>query len=114
MAVLGGSHTWHSTQRVRTRWFALPTTARTGAVQEADSHLDEHGVVGSHGQNRPGPRAVQSNGGHQAPQLGSRRGKRVGGKGSVAEKPAVPGELMQELVEAAQWRAGSGSSVVPV
>ena len=40
-------------------------------------------------------------------------GRRVGGKGSVAGKSAVPGELMQELVEAVQWRAGSGR-LVPV
>ena len=40
-------------------------------------------------------------------------GRRVGGKGSVAGKSAVPGELMQELVEAVQWRAGRGR-LVPV
>ena len=34
--------------------------------------------------------------------------RRVGGKGSVAGKSAVPEELMQELVESFQWRAGSG------
>ena len=35
-------------------------------------------------------------------------GRRVGGKGSVAGKSAVPDELMRELVEAVQWRVGSG------
>ena len=44
-------------------------------------------------------------------------GRRVGGKGSVAGKSAVPGKMMQELVEAVQWRhewrAGSGR-LVPV
>ena len=38
-------------------------------------------------------------------------GRRVGGKGSVAGKSAVPDELMQELVEAVQWRVGSGNLV---
>ena len=38
-------------------------------------------------------------------------GRRVGGKGSVAGKSAVPSELMQELMEAVQWRAGSGKLV---
>ena len=44
-------------------------------------------------------------------------GRRVGGKGSVAGKSAVPGKMMQELVEAVQWRhewrAGS-DRLVPV
>ena len=35
-------------------------------------------------------------------------GRRVGGKGSVAGKSAVPEELVQEVVESFQWRAGSG------
>ena len=35
-------------------------------------------------------------------------GRRVGGKGSVAGRSAVPEELMLELVEAFQWRVGSG------
>ena len=35
-------------------------------------------------------------------------GRRVGGKGSVAGRSAVPEELMLELVESFQWRAGSG------
>jgi hypothetical protein len=38
-------------------------------------------------------------------------GRRVGGKGSVAGKSAVPEELMRELVEAVQWRVGSGRIV---
>ena len=35
-------------------------------------------------------------------------GRRVGGKGSVAGRSAVPKELMLGLVEAFQWRVGSG------
>ena len=33
-------------------------------------------------------------------------GRRVGGRGSVAGKFAVPAELMQELAEAYLWRVG--------
>ena len=98
----------------------LPHLNANLMVQEADSNLDEHDVVDSHGQDRARPvlrgRSVQSDGGHQAPQVSNRRRQeglegRVGGKGSVAGKSTVPDELMQELVESVQWRVGSGKLV---
>jgi hypothetical protein len=56
--------------------------------------------------------------GHCSQMVGTRHlnsaaggGRRVGGKGSVAGKSAVPDELMRELVEAVQWRVGSGRLV---
>ena len=41
----------------------------------------------------------------------ARSGRRVGGKGSVAGKSAVLDKLVRELVEAVEWRVGSGRLV---
>ena len=39
-------------------------------------------------------------------------GRIVGGKGSVAGKSAVPDKPMRKLVEAVEWRLGSGKLVL--
>ena len=80
---------------------------RVRAIQEADSHLDEHDVVGSDGQDgaRPVPRrgSVQSDGGHQAPQLSSGRRQESGRKGVGSGEVSSAGR--------ADAGAGGGSSV---
>ena len=90
---LGGSH--------------CPLLRVRAAIQEADSHLDEHDVVGSDGQDGawPVPRrgSVQSDGGHQARQLSSGRRQESGRKGVGSGKVSSAGR--------ADAGAGRGSPV---
>ena len=82
-------------------------------IQEADSHLDKHGVVGADGQDRVGsvPRggSVRSDGGHQARQLSSRRRQASGRQGLSGGQVSGPrradaGAGGGVSVEGGQWQ----------